>query len=276
MLVYSFVLKVLGTGKRKIGECADNSTDNTESLVGAQMSRITSPNYAGRDAALDDIKHTFKLVLIGDSGVGKSNLLLRITSDTFDPEHTSTVGVEFASRYVNIMGDKVQTQIWDTAGQERFRSITQAYYRGAMGCFVVYDVTDRRTLNGARAWLGELKEHASSDIETILFGNKTDLCEDLIDVGGSGWVRREEAAKLCQEFGLIHAIGSAKSGVGVEEAFIGLIKNIYAKHCTTMTALTSPRSLNRFVLDGDPRFANTKGQISSTQTQAAASAGCCS
>ena len=115
------------------------------------------------------------VVLIGDSGVGKSNLLMRFTRNEFNMESKSTIGVEFANRTIQIDGKTIKAQIWDTAGQERYRAITSAYYRGAFGAFIVYDISKSSTFENVDAWLKELRAHASDDIVIMLVGNKSDL-----------------------------------------------------------------------------------------------------
>lgn len=133
------------------------------------------------------------VVLIGDSGVGKSNLLLRFTKNDFQAESKSTIGVEFATRTLKIEDKTVKAQIWDTAGQERYRAITSAYtanlaftlsltlvyhfsyYRGAVGALLVYDITKKQTFDNAERWLNELREHADQEIVILLVGNKSDL-----------------------------------------------------------------------------------------------------
>ena len=123
----------------------------------------------------DSYEYLFKLVLIGDSGVGKSNILKRFTKHDFDLESKSTIGVEFSTKSVIIDNKKIKAQIWDTAGQERYRSITSAYYRGAVGAILVYDITRRSTFNNLDRWLKELKDHVDKNIYIILVGNKVDL-----------------------------------------------------------------------------------------------------
>jgi Ras-related protein Rab-11A len=115
------------------------------------------------------------VVLIGDSGVGKSNLLTRFTRDEFNLESKSTIGVEFATRTVQIDSKVIKAQIWDTAGQERYRAITSAYYRGAVGALLVYDISKHSTFENVERWLTELREHADSNIVIMLVGNKSDL-----------------------------------------------------------------------------------------------------
>ena len=105
----------------------------------------------------DDYDYLFKVVLIGDSGVGKSNLLSRFTRNEFSLESKSTIGVEFATRSMNVDGKTIKAQIWDTAGQERFRAVTSAYYRGAVGALIVYDITRGHTFDNVARWLEELR-----------------------------------------------------------------------------------------------------------------------
>ncbi|KAL2333300.1 hypothetical protein Fmac_014513 [Flemingia macrophylla] len=123
--------------------------------------------------------YLFKIVLIGDSGVGKSNILSRFTRNEFCLESKSTIGVEFATRTLQVEGKTVKAQIWDTAGQERYRAITSAYYRGAVGALLVYDITKRQTFDNVQRWLRELRDHADSNIVIMMAGNKSDLNHSL-------------------------------------------------------------------------------------------------
>jgi Ras-related protein Rab-11A len=115
------------------------------------------------------------VVLIGDSGVGKSNLLARFTRNEFSMDSKSTIGVEFATRSIQVDGKTIKAQIWDTAGQERYRAITSAYYRGAVGALLVYDISQHQTHEHVERWLKELRDHADSSIVIMLVGNKSDL-----------------------------------------------------------------------------------------------------
>uniref|UniRef100_A0A3P8NTB7 Ras-related protein Rab-25 n=1 Tax=Astatotilapia calliptera TaxID=8154 RepID=A0A3P8NTB7_ASTCA len=115
------------------------------------------------------------VVLIGDSGVGKSNLLSRFTRNEFNLESKSTIGVEFATRSIQVDGKTIKAQIWDTAGQERYRAITSAYYRGAVGALLVYDIAKHLTYENVDRWLKELRDHADNNIVIMLVGNKSDL-----------------------------------------------------------------------------------------------------
>uniref|UniRef100_A0A8C7GWJ2 small monomeric GTPase n=1 Tax=Oncorhynchus kisutch TaxID=8019 RepID=A0A8C7GWJ2_ONCKI len=161
-----------------------------------------------------------KLVLIGDSGVGKSNLLSRFTRNEFNLESKSTIGVEFATRSIHVEGKTVKAQIWDTAGQERYRAITSAYYRGAVGALLVYDIAKHLTYENAERWLKELQDHADSNIVIMLVGNKSDLRHLRA-------VPTDEAKALAEKHGLSFLETSALDSSNVELAFQTILTAIY-------------------------------------------------
>uniref|UniRef100_A0AAZ3R9F0 Ras-related protein Rab-13 n=1 Tax=Oncorhynchus tshawytscha TaxID=74940 RepID=A0AAZ3R9F0_ONCTS len=119
--------------------------------------------------------YLFKLLLIGDSGVGKTCVLFRFSEDAFNSTFISTIGIDFKIRTVELDGKKIKLQIWDTAGQERFRTITTAYYRGAMGIMLVYDITNEKSFDNIKNWIRNIEEHASADVEKMVLGNKCDV-----------------------------------------------------------------------------------------------------
>nr|CDS30942.1 ras protein Rab 11A [Hymenolepis microstoma] len=167
----------------------------------------------------DSYDYLFKIVLIGDSGVGKSNLLSRYTRNQFNLESKTTIGVEFATRSVKIGDVGIKVQIWDTAGQDRYRAITSAYYRGAVGALLVYDIAKYSTFENVNIWLKELKVHADQNIVTILVGNKCDLRH-------LRTVTTQEAKQFAEGVGLHFTETSALDSTNVDHAFYTLLEEI--------------------------------------------------
>ncbi|CAD5165600.1 unnamed protein product [Musa acuminata subsp. malaccensis] len=170
--------------------------------------------------AEDDYDYLFKLVLIGDSGVGKSNLLSRFTRNEFNLESKSTIGVEFATRSITVDAKVLKAQIWDTAGQERYRAITSAYYRGAVGALLVYDVTRHATFENAARWLKELRNHTDPNIVVMLIGNKSDL-RHLVAVP------TEDCKAFAEKESLYFMETSALEATNVDNAFQEVLTHIY-------------------------------------------------
>lgn len=160
-----------------------------------------------------------KLLMIGDSGVGKTCLLLRYANDSFSPTFITTIGIDFKIKNVDIEGKRVKLQIWDTAGQERFRTITTSYFRGAQGIVLVYDVTDRRSFESIRNWISQIQQHADVHVNKILVGNKCDMLDEKV-------VSTEEGQKLAKEFGMEFWEASAKNCVNVEQSFLSIAKSV--------------------------------------------------
>lgn len=156
--------------------------------------------------------YLFKLLLIGDSGVGKSCLLLRFADDTYTQSYISTIGVDFKIRTIELEGKTVKLQIWDTAGQERFRTITSSYYRGAHGIIIVYDVTDRESFTNVRHWIQEIDKYAADGVKKLLVGNKCDLSSKKV-------VSYDEAKELADSLGISFMETSAKNSHNVELSF---------------------------------------------------------
>mmetsp|Transcript_25145 Transcript_25145/g.40327 ORF Transcript_25145/g.40327 Transcript_25145/m.40327 type:complete len:222 (+) Transcript_25145:108-773(+) len=166
--------------------------------------------------------YLFKYIIIGDTGVGKSCLLLQFTDKRFQHVHDLTIGVEFGSRMVTIDNKQIKLQIWDTAGQESFRSITRSYYRGAAGALLVYDITRRETFNHLASWLEDARQHANPNMTIMLIGNKSDITHRRA-------VSFEEGEAFAKEHGLIFLETSAKTSDNVEEAFINTARKICEK-----------------------------------------------
>ena len=168
----------------------------------------------------EEYDYLFKVVLIGESGVGKSNLLSRFTRNEFCLESKSTIGVEFATRSIQVDGKTIKAQIWDTAGQERYRAITSAYYRGAVGALLVYDISKHQTYEKVERWLKELRDHADANIIIMLVGNKSDLRH----LRG---VQTDEARSFAEANELQFIETSALESTNVELAFQKCLAEIY-------------------------------------------------
>ncbi|ELK26690.1 Ras-related protein Rab-8A [Myotis davidii] len=183
--------------------------------------------------------YLFKLLLIGDSGVGKTCVLFRFSEDTFNSSFISTIGIDFKIRTIELDGKRIKLQRLDTAGQERFRTITTAYYRGAMvriahsfsgtslsppahGNMLVYDITNEKSFDNIRNWIRNIEEHASADVEKMILGNKC-------DVNDKRQVSKERGEKLALDYGIKFMETSAKANINVENAFFTLARDIKAK-----------------------------------------------
>ncbi|CAM8984724.1 unnamed protein product [Rhodiola kirilowii] len=170
--------------------------------------------------ASQKIDYVFKLVLIGDSAVGKSQILARFARGEFSLDSKATIGVEFQTRTLIIQHKSVKAQIWDTAGQERYRAVTSAYYRGAVGAMLVYDITKRQSFDHIPRWLEELRAHADRNIVIILIGNKCDLESQRA-------VPTEDAKEFAHKEGLFFLETSALEATNVETAFTTILTEIF-------------------------------------------------
>lgn len=176
------------------------------------MSMIIKPRY----------DYLFKLLLIGDSGVGKTSILFKFSEDTFSPAFISTIGIDFKIRTIEIDGCKIKLQVWDTAGQERFRTITTAYYRGAMGIMLVYDVSNMKSFDNISNWIRNIEMHATQDVELMILGNKCDIAD-------KRQVSKEKGEQLALQHSIKFLETSAKANINIEEAFTTLAKDIKLK-----------------------------------------------
>ena len=159
-----------------------------------------------------EYSYSVKFIIVGDSSVGKSNILLRFSRNTFDPGHQATLGIEFANKHLIYNNTDYLIQIWDTAGQENFRSVTRAYYKASAVAMVVYDITKEDSFLHIQNWLHDCKELAPRTVILVLIGNKTDLEDQRV-------VARERGENLAKENNMIFFETSALNGNGIEEAF---------------------------------------------------------
>ncbi|TDG42447.1 hypothetical protein AWZ03_011126 [Drosophila navojoa] len=162
--------------------------------------------------------HMFKLLIIGDSGVGKSSLLIRFSDDTFSGSYITTIGVDFKIRTVEINGLRVKLQIWDTAGQERFRTITSTYYRGTHGVIIVYDVTNGDSFANVRRWLEEIQNNCDV-VNKVLVGNKNDDPDRKV-------VITEDAQRFARQMDIELFETSAKDNLNVEDMFLSITRQV--------------------------------------------------
>lgn len=175
----------------------------------------------------DEYDIIFKIIIVGDTGVGKTNILKRYLENKFDQNSKSTIGVEFGTKNIKLNDKVIKAQIWDTAGQERYRSITSAYYRGAQGAFVVYDITRKETFDSIDKWVSDLKNNGDEKIIIHLIGNKTDL-EDKREI------KIEEGQEKAKENSVPFLETSALNANNIEKAFIEMLNDIYATYKTEL------------------------------------------
>ena len=204
--------------------------------------------------------HLLKLLLIGDSGVGKSCILLRYSDDSFTSSYITTIGIDFKIKNLEIQSSKVKLQIWDTAGQERFRTITTAYYRGAMGILVVYDVTNADSFHSVRNWLKQIDANAGPHVVRLLVGNKADSDERVVPTS--------EGEALAKEYGINFFETSAKMNISINEAFEAISSDIVGRLRLNPELFSSESSRNK-------KKSNVGGNGGLSQSKRKDSKGCC-
>ena len=164
--------------------------------------------------------YKIKIIVVGDSGVGKTNLINRFATDKFDTNSKATIGVEFVYKTLKIGKEVIKVEVWDTAGQERYRSITSSYYKGARGAIIVYDITNDDSFHNVESWMNEVVKKGKKDIQFLLLGNKSDLVNDRL-------VSEEKGIEKARELNMRLFEASALDKTNVNEAFNYLIKEIY-------------------------------------------------
>ncbi|XP_061686078.1 RAB3D, member RAS oncogene family, a [Syngnathoides biaculeatus] len=192
-----------------------------------------APTREERDAADQNFDYMFKLLIIGNSSVGKTSFLFRYTDDTFTSAFVSTVGIDFKVKTIYRNDKRIKLQIWDTAGQERYRTITTAYYRGAMGFLLIYDITSQESFAAVQDWGTQIKTYSWDNAQVVLVGNKLDLEEDR-------QVTTEDGQRLATELGFRFFEASAKECVNVEQVFDELVDVICDKLNESVDADASP------------------------------------
>ncbi|CAD8143252.1 unnamed protein product [Paramecium octaurelia] len=168
-----------------------------------------------------DFDFLVKLLIIGDSGVGKTCLLMRYCENLFTNNHLTTIGIDFKLKTIEVGGKKVKIQIWDTAGQERFRTITQTYYKGAQGIILVYGVDDKVSFQSIENWMKQINTHAQEGVSKLLVANKSD-CADRV-------VQTQEGQRLADQYGIPFFETSAKNGTNIYEIFNSIAKMVIDK-----------------------------------------------
>ena len=193
-----------------------------------------------------------KLILVGDSGVGKTNILSKYLKNNFDPDSKATVGVEFGTKNIEIDNKKIKVQIWDTAGQERYKSITSTYYKGAKGAFIVYDITRKSTFDNIDKWIGDLKNNGDENMIVYLVGNKSDL-NDMREV------RKDEAMTKSEKYNIAFSETSALYGDNIHKIFQDLMEKVYINFYRN-TNINKDKEINKGVdLNEESKENNNSG-----------------
>ena len=174
------------------------------------------------------IDQRFKLLILGDSGVGKSSVMLRFAENKFSTAHLPTIGLDFKEKSVSVGADRVKLQIWDTAGQERFKTITSTFYKGAAGIIVGYDCTREESFNNVQRWMEQISEHTTEPVVTVLIGTKYDQLEQVVST--------ERGEALAQQLGVRFFDTSAKTNRNITETFTYLAEELVQKYPRTASA----------------------------------------
>ena len=191
--------------------------------------------------------YSLKVVVVGDGSVGKTCLLIKYVRDSFEENHTPTLGVEFLSKIITTEKHRIQLQLWDTAGQELFRSVTRGYYRGSAGALLLFDLTNLDSFEHITQWLKDIKDLARPDVATLLLGNKLDIVEEEPE---KRKVSRERAEKFAEENGMLYFETSAKTGEGILEAMNSCVAAIEKN---VENAIKDEPPKNKIVFQEEPK-----------------------
>ncbi|XP_069915207.1 ras-related protein Rab-3D [Oryctolagus cuniculus] len=208
------------------------------------MASAGDPPAGPRDAADQNFDYMFKILIIGNSSVGKTSFLFRYADDSFTPAFVSTVGIDFKVKTVYRHDKRIKLQIWDTAGQERYRTITTAYYRGAMGFLLVYDIANQESFNAVQDWATQIKTYSWDNAQVILVGNKCDLEDERA-------VPAEDGRRLADDLGFEFFEASAKENINVRQVFERLVDSICEKMNESLEPSSSPGSNGKGPALGD-------------------------
>ena len=204
----------------------------------------------------DNYEFMFKVVLVGDSFVGKTNIMSKYLKNEFHEDSKATVGVEFGSKQFKIEGHTIKAQIWDTAGQERYKSITSAYYKGAKGAFVVYDITRKESFDSIDKWINDLYSSADKKLTIVVIGNKNDLEDQRI-------ITKEQGQEKANKLNIAFMETSALTGNNLDKAFEMMINEIYKKCHEEMLA---EGEVDIFEGGQDINLAQNKGKAQSKKS----------
>ncbi|XP_063056758.1 RAB3A, member RAS oncogene family, b isoform X2 [Engraulis encrasicolus] len=193
------------------------------------MASATDARYGQKESADQNFDYMFKILIIGNSSVGKTSFLFRYADDSFTPAFVSTVGIDFKVKTIYRNDKRIKLQIWDTAGQERYRTITTAYYRGAMGFILMYDITNDESFNAVQDWSTQIKTYSWDNAQVLLVGNKCDMEDERV-------VAAERGRQLSEHLGFEFFEASAKDNINVKQTFERLVDIICEKMSESLDA----------------------------------------
>ena len=199
----------------------------------------------------NDYDYIFKIILVGDSGVGKSSMLTRFVDEAYCNVFMSTIGVDFKIKTLNIDNKICKIQVWDTAGQEKYKSITNVYYRGAQACIIVYDVTDRMSFQNVYNWIQDLETHAADDIYMLLVGNKSDLSSQRA-------VTELEGYQFANNMNILFTETSANNNININVAFETVARNLKKNQKNDLHSKHTEAKMDSYKIDYTKQKKNEK------------------